>query len=147
MKRKYLLGLLTLLLCFTLIGCTSKKEEPKKEEKKVIEISQEEQEFIDNKYSTDEKTLVLKQDSSYVVYEIDGETILSSKTYIDYIVPAKAEEEYEKHKDEKYDTVEDFYQDGRYIVYVWAKNQYEDKTVKDVKELYKDLKVVEKTKK
>ena len=99
--KKNLLGLLTLLLCFTLIGCTSKKEEPKKEEVKKIEISQEEQEFIDNKYSTDEKTLVLKKDNSYVVYELDGDTILSSKTYIDYIVPAKAAEEYEKHKDEK----------------------------------------------
>ena len=145
--KKYLLGLLTLLLCFTLIGCTSKKEEPKKEEVKKIEISQEEQEFIDNKYSTDEKTLVLKKDNSYVVYELDGDTILSSKTYIDYIVPAKAAEEYEKHKDEKYDTVEDYYQDGRYIVYVWSKMVYEEETVESIKELYKDSKVVEKTKK
>ena len=138
MKKKYLIGLLTLLLCFTLIGCT------KKEEKDPNDKTNPDTAYDEKKFVTDDKTLVYKESDSYLIFEHEGDKITASRTYIDYKSPEQAKIFYDQEKDKKYDTVKSFTVDGRYIIYEWAESEYKDYTLDQIKKLYKDLEIVEK---
>ena len=139
MKKKYLIGIMTLLLCFTLIGCTNKKEETKNPDEPTR--------VDESKFVTNDKTLVYKEADAYFVYEHEGEKITSYATYISYPNHELAQQVYDANKDQKYDTVKELYVDGNYLVYVWAESEYKDYTLTSIKELNKEMKLVDKVEK
>ena len=139
MKKKYLIGIMTLLLCFTLIGCTNKKEENKNPDEPTR--------VDESKFVTNDKTLVYKEGDAYFVYEHEGEKITSYATYISYPNHELAQQVYDANKDQKYDTVKELYVDGNYLVYVWAESEYKNYTLTSIKELNKEMKLVDKVEK
>lgn len=126
------------LLSFLLVGCGCDKDKDKDKDKEDTQKNQIEK-TIENLY-TDDNKLVYDNGGIYKIvfyYNKDNE-ITGLEHYYEYKDEKTAEEQYNKDKEEfKNDaSIKNISLSGKYVIYTFVGEQYEGKTVNEVKESY-----------
>lgn len=138
MKKKLLVGLLAIFMCFTLTGCG---EENTNNGGNINQGGNEQQGSNQNDvqlYSDDTKLVFNYNDSYSMVYYFSGEKITGLEFYYNYenietAAYAKSMLESEYTDD---DDVQSVTQNGKYLVVKFKPSAYEDMTTTTVKQLY-----------
>jgi len=125
-------------MCFVLAGCGCNRKENKDDKPK--ELTQIEK-TINNLY-TDEKKLVYNNNDIYkIVYYYEEDEITGLEHYYEYKNEAEAETKYkedlEKYKDNF--SIKKITKSGKYVVYTMVGEEYEGKTVEEIKKTYSFL--------
>ena len=151
--KKLLFTFLALFLCVTLTACGNgdTKEEENKDNKGTEEVEKKDknEEKNDSKTSSSEKIdlysddtkMVFKNGQNQLIYYYSGDKITAYHAYIDYETPELAN--YALTLLEKDDSIDKMYTNGRYLVVEYAKSEYENLTVAEVKALYSYLEQVQ----
>ncbi len=124
-------------ICLLLVGCgCSKKEDIKKDEKPAIEK-------ISDKLYTDSTKLVFNNDNKYklVFYYNELNQITGYEHYYEYPTEKDAEDNYKiaVRELENNVSINKIERKDNYVIYIMAADEYKDKTVDDIKELYSFL--------
>lgn len=142
MKKKLLVGLFTIIICFALVGCG--KEEVLNNEGGTTgenELQNNNSEENINLYSDDNKIVFNYMDVYYITYYHEGEQI----TGLEYVYKYDNSETAKIAKtmlDSTYaedSNVKDLVVKGKYIIITFNEEAYKDETLEDVKTTYSYL--------
>lgn len=154
MKNKFLLVLLTMVMCFALTGCKEEKE-PEKLLDDIINNSQEsedpedyeEREDIEDfdisskEYevrSTDDKlVLVDSTGTNYTTFYFDGEKVLKYETATKF--PSAKLAQYAYNSAKKADATQDIEIKGNYLIYTEDASSYETATRSDIEATFEAM--------
>ena len=129
---------LVMIMCFLVVGCGyNKKDTDGDKPKDVAQIEK----TIKNLY-TDEEKLVYDNNGIYkLVFYYKGEEITGLEHYYEYKDEKEADAKY-KEDTEKYKNnvqIKKITKNGKFVVYTMAGEEYEGKTVSEVKSSYSFL--------
>lgn len=149
--KKFLLTLFVVFLALSLTACGSKtegEENNEEEKEKTSEVENKEEANEEEKEEADEYELysddtkmVFKRANAQLVFYYSGDKITAYHEYIDYGNAATANTVLSFL--EKDETIEKAYVQGKYLVIEYAKSEYENLTVKEVRDLYAALEAVQ----
>lgn len=133
---KKILSIITIfVLSFLLVGCGCENKEDKKEENN--EQNQIE-ETLKSFYTDDNKLVYNNGDVYKIVFYYEDDKITGLEHYYEYKDEKEAKEKYEEDKEtlKNNTSIKDIILSGKYVVYVLSGDQYEGKTVQEVKDSY-----------
>lgn len=133
---KKILSIITIfVLSFLLVGCGCENKEDKKEENN--EQNQIE-ETLKSFYTDDNKLVYNNGDVYKMVFYYEDDKITGLEHYYEYKDEKEAKEKYEEDKEtlKNNTSIKDIILSGKYVVYVLSSDQYEGKTVQEVKDSY-----------
>ena len=149
MKKKILIGFLTVVMCFALVGCgKSEVNDPDLND----DINNNEKGANNNETGTEEEIKLYSDDTKIVfangqaklVYYYSGEKITAYHAYMDYENNVTAN--YALSIIDKNDTtIKKAYTKGKYLIIEYAESEYEDTTLSEVKALYSYLEQIQKS--
>lgn len=142
MKKKLLVGLFTIIICFALMGCGKQEVLNNGGETKVEnEPQNNNSEEILNLYSDDNKIVFNYTDVYYIIYYHEGEKITGLEYVYQYdnaetakIAKTMLDSTYEEE-----DNVKDVVIKGKYIIITFTEEAYKDETLESVKTTYSYL--------
>lgn len=158
MKKKYLLGLFVIIMCFVLVGCGQAEENESgnnsiKQDEIENNNNNNQNETQDNTtqndaadielYSDDTK-IVFKNDQGRAVYYYSGKEITAYHVYIDYETAANANIALSVLNTEENETIESAHVEGKYLVIVYKKSTYESLNVDTLRMVYSYLEELKK---
>ena len=146
MKKKFLVGLLALVICFTLVGCGNKNAELNDNAQDNTSQNQTDTSNNSNENNielySDNTKIVFQSGNSKLVYYYSGDKITKYESYFDYGDSATAK--YALSVLEKDQDIKNVYTKGKYLVIEYNESVYEGATVSDIKALYSYLEEVKK---
>lgn len=156
MKKKILISVLVLFICFVLVGCGKTDENNEgngSTRQDETEINNNQSETPDNTtqskeadielYSDDTK-IVFKSEQGRDVYYYSGKTITAHHVYIDYGTAANANIALSIVNNEENETIESAHVEGKYLVIVYEKSTYESLNVDTLRLVYSYLEELKK---
>lgn len=131
--------LLVCTLCFLsllLVGCGCEKKKPIKN--KELTVEEQIENTISNLYTDDSKLVYKNGDLYKLVFYYENNEITGLEHYYEYENETVAKEHYDKDKEElkNISSIKNIYLSGKYVVYKLVGEQYEGKTVEDIKNSY-----------
>ena len=147
MKRKFILFLIIASL-FLMTGCGNNSDDTNENNNKNnIEENGEQggnsssSDDIVDLYSDNTKYVFEFSNTKYVFY-YSGEEITGYETYVKYEDAATANFAYNLYKQDENENVKNAYVKGKYLVFEWDKNEYEDWTTSEIKATYSYMKEI-----
>ena len=162
MKKKILLTLFVIVMCFGLVGCGQKEEDKnvnndvKQDEVKTnnnsdnsntqseIPNNTTQNEAPDIELYSDDTKIVFKNDQGMAVYYYKGKEITGSHLYIDYGTEEAAKIALSVLNTEENETIESAHTEGKYLVIVYKKSTYDTLNVDTLRLVYSYLEEIKK---
>ena len=144
MKKRILISILVIAVCFVLIGCGKENNENISDPNNTTNNVENNSNNENTNTSTNDNIHLYSDNTKYVfefenvtyVFYYSGDEITAYHTYIDYEDAATAQYAYQFLKKEDLEEVDKYYVSGKYLVFEYNKSQYEDMKVSDLKTVY-----------
>ena len=151
MKKKVLVGLLAVIMCFAVVGCGKKDEETNNDNStnnngtntQETTSNNGNDDYVFSFYSDDTK-LVYESETSRFVFFYSGEKITGYHLYVSYETPELAAYALKAINADNDDTIKKAYTKGKYLVVEYSESEYSDLTVDDVRIAYQSMTEIKK---
>lgn len=138
--KKFLSIITICLLSFLLVGCgceNNKDNDNNNDNKEKTQIEK----TIENLYTDDEKLVYDNSGIYKIVFYFENDEITGLEHYYEYEDEKSAEAQYNIDKENLKDdaSIKNITLSGKYVVYTFVGEQYEGKTVQEIKDTYSFL--------
>jgi hypothetical protein len=144
MKKKIILTILVVISIFLIAGCNSNKPNENEGKNGNTNVENGNNTTNDVQLYSDDSKYVFEYDNTKHVFYYSGDTITAYHTYVKYDTEELAGYAYKLLKIEDFPNATKYYQNGKYIVFEWKSEEYNNMTASEIKIAYSYMKELKK---